>query len=179
MTLSYNLAYQEIILVHPTRRQIFAGKPYSTFWKIWDLLVFLSCLSFLKSVLSNSNDKVSENLILGPNRQNAFSHQLWGRQISALRRKTIINSRIQAKSEYRELMSEGNVSSFYWIHIQIWFRCAKMKIYTRNDLEFKCFGCILEFCKPVWSQCEMLLNVVDGISLNLFFFAFCAAAAAY
>ena len=25
MTLSYNLAYQEIILVHPTRRQIFAG----------------------------------------------------------------------------------------------------------------------------------------------------------
>ena len=25
MSLSYNLAYQEIILVHPTRRQIFAG----------------------------------------------------------------------------------------------------------------------------------------------------------
>ena len=42
MTLSYNLAYQEIILVHPTRRQIFAGKPYSTFWNIWDLLIDLS-----------------------------------------------------------------------------------------------------------------------------------------
>ena len=27
MTVSFNLAYQEIILVHPTRRQIFAGKP--------------------------------------------------------------------------------------------------------------------------------------------------------
>ena len=26
MTLSYNLAYQEFILVHPTSRQIFAGK---------------------------------------------------------------------------------------------------------------------------------------------------------
>ena len=39
MTLSYNLAYQEIILVHPTRRQIFLGKPYSTFWNIWDLLL--------------------------------------------------------------------------------------------------------------------------------------------
>ena len=30
MTLSHNLAY-------PTRRQIFAGKQYSTFWNIWDL----------------------------------------------------------------------------------------------------------------------------------------------
>ena len=30
MALSYNLGYQEIISVHPTRRQIFAGKPYST-----------------------------------------------------------------------------------------------------------------------------------------------------
>ena len=39
MTLSYDLAYQEIILVHPTRRQIFAGKPYSTFCNIRDLLI--------------------------------------------------------------------------------------------------------------------------------------------
>ena len=36
MTLSYDLAYQEIILVHPTRRQIFAGRPYSTFWNVWE-----------------------------------------------------------------------------------------------------------------------------------------------
>ena len=40
MTLSYNLAYQDIISVHPTLRQIFAGKPYSTFWNIWDLLIY-------------------------------------------------------------------------------------------------------------------------------------------
>ena len=39
MTLSYNLAYQQTILVHPTRCQIFAGKPYSTFWNTWDLLI--------------------------------------------------------------------------------------------------------------------------------------------
>ena len=32
MALSYNLAHQEIISVHPTRRQIFAGKTDSTFW---------------------------------------------------------------------------------------------------------------------------------------------------
>ena len=31
MALSYNLGYQESISMHPTRRQIFAGKPYSTF----------------------------------------------------------------------------------------------------------------------------------------------------
>ena len=31
MALSYNLGYQESISVHPTCRQIFAGKPYSTF----------------------------------------------------------------------------------------------------------------------------------------------------
>ena len=42
MTLSYNLAYQEIILVHPTRRQIFAGKPYSTFWNIWEWVILHS-----------------------------------------------------------------------------------------------------------------------------------------
>ena len=40
MTLSYNLAYQEIILVHPTRRQIFAGKSVSTFWNIWEWVIF-------------------------------------------------------------------------------------------------------------------------------------------
>ena len=33
------MAYQEISLEHPKRRQIFAGKPYSTFWNIWDLLI--------------------------------------------------------------------------------------------------------------------------------------------
>ena len=36
MALSYNLGYQESISVHPTRRQIFAGKPYSTFPNIWE-----------------------------------------------------------------------------------------------------------------------------------------------
>ena len=40
MTLSYNLAYQEIILVHPTGRQIFAGKPYFTFWNIWEWVIY-------------------------------------------------------------------------------------------------------------------------------------------
>ena len=39
MALSYNLGYQESISVHPTRRQICAGKPYSTFCNIWDLLI--------------------------------------------------------------------------------------------------------------------------------------------
>ena len=35
-----NYSYQEAILVHPTRRQIFAGKPDSTFHNIWDLLIY-------------------------------------------------------------------------------------------------------------------------------------------
>ena len=39
MALSYNLGYQESISVHPTRRQIFAGKPYLTFPNIWEWLV--------------------------------------------------------------------------------------------------------------------------------------------
>ena len=52
MTLSYNLAYQEIILVHPTRHQIFAGKPYSTFHNIWDLLIYYQ---YPLSVLSPFN----------------------------------------------------------------------------------------------------------------------------
>ena len=40
MVLSYNLAYQEINSVHPTRRQILAGKPYSTFWNIWEWVIY-------------------------------------------------------------------------------------------------------------------------------------------
>ena len=40
MTLTYNLAYQETILGHPEGRQIFAGKPYPTFYNIWDLLLW-------------------------------------------------------------------------------------------------------------------------------------------
>ena len=39
MALSYNLDYQESISVHPTRRQNFAGKPYSTFWNIWEWVI--------------------------------------------------------------------------------------------------------------------------------------------
>ena len=40
MALSYNLGYQESISVHPTRRQNFAGKPYSNFPNIWEWLIF-------------------------------------------------------------------------------------------------------------------------------------------
>ena len=39
MALSYNLGYQETISVHPTRRQNFAGKPYSTLPNIWEWLI--------------------------------------------------------------------------------------------------------------------------------------------
>ena len=39
MALSYNLGYQESISVHPTRRQNFAGKPYSNFPNIWEWLL--------------------------------------------------------------------------------------------------------------------------------------------
>ena len=52
MTLSYKLAYQETILVHPTRRQIFAGKPDSAVYNIWDLLIYGLQWS---PILSNSN----------------------------------------------------------------------------------------------------------------------------
>ena len=44
MTLSYHLGYLETILVHPTRRQSFAGKTDSTFYNIRDLVI--SCLLF-------------------------------------------------------------------------------------------------------------------------------------
>ena len=40
MALSYNLGYRESISVHPTRRQIFAGKPDSTFPNIWEWLIY-------------------------------------------------------------------------------------------------------------------------------------------
>ena len=41
MALSYNLGYQESISVHPTRRQILAGKPDSTFPNIWQWLIYM------------------------------------------------------------------------------------------------------------------------------------------
>ena len=40
MTLSYRLGYLETILVHPKTRQGFAGKTNSTFYNIWDLVIF-------------------------------------------------------------------------------------------------------------------------------------------
>ena len=48
MALSYNLGYQESISVQPTRRQIFAGKPYSTFPNIWEWLIYCFELYVLK-----------------------------------------------------------------------------------------------------------------------------------
>ena len=44
MALSYNLGYQESISVHPTRRQNFAGKPYSTFPNISEWVILTSNL---------------------------------------------------------------------------------------------------------------------------------------
>ena len=35
-----NFSYQETILVHPTRRQSFVGKSESTFYNMWDLILW-------------------------------------------------------------------------------------------------------------------------------------------
>ena len=40
MTLNYHLGYLETILVHPTRRQSFSGKSDSTFYNIWNLVIW-------------------------------------------------------------------------------------------------------------------------------------------
>ena len=63
MALSYNLAYQEIISVHPTRRQIFAGKPYSTFPNIWEWLIFVLTIYTNWSHLSKFADQASKYLV--------------------------------------------------------------------------------------------------------------------
>ena len=52
MALSYNLGYQESISVHSTRRQIFAGKPYSTFPNIWEWLISSVCVSSRPTTLT-------------------------------------------------------------------------------------------------------------------------------
>ena len=52
MALSYNLGYQESISVHPTRRQIFAGKTDSTFPNIWQWVVCASSEVFLDQMTS-------------------------------------------------------------------------------------------------------------------------------
>ena len=46
MALSYKLANQEIISVHPTKQQIFAGKRDSTFWNIWEWVISSPKLDF-------------------------------------------------------------------------------------------------------------------------------------
>ena len=37
---SFKMSYLEPILVHPVRRQNFAGKSDSTFWNIWDWVIY-------------------------------------------------------------------------------------------------------------------------------------------
>ena len=56
MALSYNLGYQEIISVHPTRRQIVADKPYSTFPNIWQWLLY--CPHRFKILKDLTNSKM-------------------------------------------------------------------------------------------------------------------------
>ena len=51
MALSYNLGYQESISVHPTRRQNFAGKPYSNFPNIWEWLLYTVVNVYLSVLL--------------------------------------------------------------------------------------------------------------------------------
>ena len=77
MTLSYNLAYQEIISVHPTRRQIFAGKPYSTFPNIWEWVIFwlrfiLTCFEACSLALSY-NLAYQEIISVHPTRSQIFA----------------------------------------------------------------------------------------------------------
>ena len=56
MALSYNLGYQESISVHPTRRQYFAGKPYSNFPNIWEWLIFSKPVIFSSFFAKNSKN---------------------------------------------------------------------------------------------------------------------------
>ena len=56
MALSYNLGYQESISVHPTRRQIFAGKPYSNFPNILEWLISGMHKRHRKLATSNQGD---------------------------------------------------------------------------------------------------------------------------
>ena len=58
MALSYNLPYQEIISVHRTRRQNFAGKTDSTFWNIWQWVIY-DCL--IRCYYSSLDDLVNHN----------------------------------------------------------------------------------------------------------------------
>ena len=64
MALSYNLAYQEIISVHPTRRQIFAGKTDSTFWNIWQWVVYRPLYQYSSYNLCRSHGVIFEKLAI-------------------------------------------------------------------------------------------------------------------
>ena len=68
MALSYNLDYQESISVHPTRRQIFAGKPYSTFPNIREWVISYS------SFPGNAQFEMGEQFQL---KHNKYCTNLW------------------------------------------------------------------------------------------------------
>ena len=61
MALSYNLGYQEIISVHPTRRQIFAGKTDSTFLNIWQWVISGAVVDRIsKTVMTHFSTRAQE-----------------------------------------------------------------------------------------------------------------------
>ena len=63
MALSYNLAYQEIISVNPTRRQIFAGKTDSTFPNNWQWVIYcLWAALFLTNRRTNEGYRICKTL---------------------------------------------------------------------------------------------------------------------
>ena len=72
MALSYNLGYQESISVHPTRRQNFAGKPYSNFPNIWEWLLYALTMIFTTTAVYPLGEK-----LWGCRRSTAL-YLLWG-----------------------------------------------------------------------------------------------------
>ena len=57
-TLSYHLGYLETILVHPMRRQSFAGKSDSTFYNIWNLVIWNTSVFFISVILGRVSSKI-------------------------------------------------------------------------------------------------------------------------
>ena len=100
MALSYNLGYQESILVHPTRRQIFAGKPYSTFPNIWQWVISGAIASCIITIVPS---------LINPH-TNSRAVQLINITITNMMSMNIITSRITSSSSTLTSTSIASVS---------------------------------------------------------------------
>ena len=153
MALSYNLGYQESISVHPTRRQIFAGKSDSTFWNIWEWVISSTHLVNMCFKQRKEKEKKSGryvNIKYFHENEGFSCNRLWFVRKRGIPRIDLVFASLSTAWSSPRVRANSFFFSSWWLSIQVF------------GFVYLCFGIFVFGFAYIWF-----------VSMNSFFFSSC------